>query len=203
VADIEAVIFDLGRVLVGWDISEGLWAELREVFGPPGAREPGGAGWEKLYDGYSRGKVPPRDFHREFCRLSGFDLDWETFVARWCDIFYTMDGMERLLADVRERVAVGLLSDTDPLHWAFVLEHYPWLRQIGKPALSFETGARKPEREAYLAAAGNLGRAPGACFFIDDLEANVLGAREAGMDAVQYVDEGELRRTLTSRGVLG
>jgi putative hydrolase of the HAD superfamily len=47
--------------------------------------------------------------------------------------------------------------------------------------------ARKPEPEIYEITLERLGGVePGACIFIDDIEANIEAARELGMSAVHY-----------------
>ena len=53
---------------------------------------------------------------------------------------------------------------------------------------SDEVGFRKPEREAYLITASQLDALPSECVFVDDLLANVEGARAAGMEAFQHQD---------------
>ena len=51
---------------------------------------------------------------------------------------------------------------------------------------SDEVGLRKPEPEIYLLAADRLEIAPQDCVFVDDLLANVEGARAVGMEAVLH-----------------
>jgi putative hydrolase of the HAD superfamily len=45
-------------------------------------------------------------------------------------------------------------------------------------------GAQKPHPRAYQAVLDELGEAPGACLFVDDLPVNVAGARDAGLHAL-------------------
>jgi putative hydrolase of the HAD superfamily len=49
---------------------------------------------------------------------------------------------------------------------------------------SSEVGTRKPERRIYELTVERLGVAPGRAVFLDDLEANVAGARAAGLQAI-------------------
>jgi putative hydrolase of the HAD superfamily len=49
-------------------------------------------------------------------------------------------------------------------------------------------GTRKPEPEIYAITLERLGLPASACVFLDDLEVNVEGAREAGMQGVVYRD---------------
>jgi HAD superfamily hydrolase (TIGR01509 family) len=51
---------------------------------------------------------------------------------------------------------------------------------------SYEVGIEKPDRRIYKITCQRLGVAPGEVVFLDDLEANVVAAREAGMRAVLF-----------------
>ena len=53
-------------------------------------------------------------------------------------------------------------------------------------------GMRKPDHEIYELTIERLGDGVEAaqCLFIDDIEVNIAAARELGMSAVHYVDNG-------------
>jgi putative hydrolase of the HAD superfamily len=61
----------------------------------------------------------------------------------------------------------------------------------------------KPEPRIYALAAQRLGLPPEECVFVDDLEANVNAAREAGMQGICYrIDLGHsLEAQLAELGV--
>jgi len=51
-------------------------------------------------------------------------------------------------------------------------------------------GVRKPDPEVFRRTAGLLGLGVGECVVVDDLAANVRGARQAGAVVVHHVDPG-------------
>ena len=199
---ISAVIFDLGRVLIDWDITQSIWDLIREEVGPTGDPGPRRQKWERLYAELATGRMTPEEFYRTLKKQVAMQVDYGQFVKSWCEIFFPMQGMEELFAEVEKRVAVGLLSDTDPIHWDYLPPLYPFLNRIKKPTLSFEIGWMKPAPEAYLAAARDVGFPPEQCFFTDDKPENIEGARRAGMDAELFTSAEELRRQLESRGII-
>lgn len=201
--DLQAVIFDLGRVLVGVDVSRGLWRRLLSTLEGQASDTPAGSAWREIYDRFATGRMPPKEFHDHVCRLLDEQIAYPDFVNKWCDVFHDLAGARGTLAALSGRVPIGLLSDTDPLHWRHVAEHYQWLAAIERPTLSFEIGVLKPDRRAYLAAAGNVGVEPANCLFIDDLDQNVTGAREAGMQGMLFVGHAELQAELERIGLLG
>lgn len=60
----------------------------------------------------------------------------------------------------------------------------------------------KPDPAAFVHVAGLLEADPRACLFVDDLPANVAGARRAGMRAEVFRSAEELRDLLVREGVL-
>lgn len=195
----EAVIFDLGGVLVDVDTTRGLWPRLAGT--APGELDLGRLVRDPLFLRLGRGRIEPRAFWLEVCRRLGEDWDFETFVALWCDIFSPKPDMEALFFEVAARVPVGLLSDTEPFHWPHLLERMPVLQAIPRPALSYRVGMLKPEPDFYRLAARNVGVPIERCFFVDDVQRNVDGARAVGMDAERFIDAATLRRQLRERGL--
>jgi putative hydrolase of the HAD superfamily len=53
-------------------------------------------------------------------------------------------------------------------------------------------GTRKPEPEIYALTLARLGLAAEDCAFVDDVEVNVVAAREAGMHAIHFRDTAQV-----------
>jgi putative hydrolase of the HAD superfamily len=76
------------------------------------------------------------------------------------------------------------------------------LRGYFKVALSScYLGLRKPDLAIYERALDILGRPQERILFIDDREENVAGALDAGMKAIQFKNEDQLRREFASLGL--
>lgn len=71
----------------------------------------------------------------------------------------------------------------------------------GRAFASAEFGARKPDTRVYTACMARLGMPPEATLFVDDQEANVDGARRAGLHGHHYRDLAGLRESLASSGL--
>ncbi|MHC4551833.1 MAG: HAD-IA family hydrolase [Planctomycetota bacterium] len=198
---IEAVIFDLGRVLVAIDNQ----AMVKELFSHIGTDDPQLAAKtmksSHMIDLCS-GRIDLEEFHRRMSAAYNSDLGFAEFKDLWCSIFYTMEGAEELLRELDGTVTLGLLSDTDAVHWNYIKNRWPWLEMIPRPTLSYAVGLIKPDPAIYLKAAANAETQPEKCLFIDDLEANVEGARAVGMTAVQFKNIALLRHFLRSCGLL-
>lgn len=65
--------------------------------------------------------------------------------------------------------------------------------------LSSDIGALKPAAEVYEYAALQLGVLPEECLMIDDLNANVVGAQQVGMQGIEYVSVAQLKGELARK----
>lgn len=202
-AAVQAIIFDLGRVLIDVKFNR----ESLEFFGV----NPEDKDMEKiltaafnnpLFRDYNMGKISTADFYRAFIKEHHLQMDFEIFKQKWCSVFAPIEGMEALFRQLRVRYPVGLLSDTDPLHWEYCLYHFPFLQLIEKPTLSYEIGALKPMPVCYLKAAEKVGYAPEQCLFIDDRPMNVQGAKKMGMVGIVFQNAGKLKEALRKYDIL-
>jgi FMN phosphatase YigB (HAD superfamily) len=67
-------------------------------------------------------------------------------------------------------------------------EYFPDIASgIDRLCFSYEVRATKPDPRAFLATLKNLTVAPESCVFTDDAETNVRGARDVGIDPIQFV----------------
>ena len=94
------------------------------------------------------------------------------------------DDVDESLDRWRGRYTLGILSDAMPSLPVF-LEQFGLLDRFAGAVFSTEIGATKPEPRMYRAILEALDADPADCLFIDDRDVNVLGARKAGMAAVQ------------------
>ena len=101
---IQAVIFDLGRVLVDIDLSRGLFRRLTQTRNEPPDAVLARLSGDDLFRRYCAGDLTPAAFHAEVNARLGMTLSFEEFASVWCDIFLPMAGMEALFAEIEARV---------------------------------------------------------------------------------------------------
>ncbi len=194
--DIEAVIFDLGRVLVQVDFSRILARfkgradlsklDFNRVTAQPWCRD------------FSRGRIDADHFYQQALSYVGLDIPKPAFKELWTGIFDVMPGMQELVAKTARYKNIGLLSDTDSWHWNYLLHTYPFLQQFKKPALSYKIGALKPHPLCYQRAAEYVDTPPERCLFIDDKPENIAGALSCGMQAWLFESGTRLYKQLIS-----
>jgi glucose-1-phosphatase len=105
---------------------------------------------------------------------------------------------------IRTDVTCAVLTNNNLI----VLRHFSRLypevaaRVHERACVSAEFGARKPEPNAYRRCLVRLGAEPAAAQFIDDSQANVEGARAAGLNGHRSDSAEDLAVALRSRGLL-
>lgn len=198
---IKAVIFDLGRVIVPFDFRRG-YARIAEMTGIPAAEIPGRIRPTGLVEKFETGRISARDFVRELSAVLGLACTYEEFCEIWSCIFLPETLIsEELLRAIASRYRLVLLSNTNTIHFEMIRAAYPLLRHFHAFVLSHEVGVMKPSPVIYKKAVEAAGCLPGECFFTDDIEEYVEGARIYGIDAVQFHSqtqiEAELRRRIS------
>ncbi len=199
---VKTIIFDLGGVIVPFDFAPAF--QRMEAWSGLGREE---IRARLLADGLSmkfeRGELSPEEFREELNRRLGAAASQSDFVEMWLSIFTPGKTLiaESLVASLAARYRVVLLSNTTSTHFDWLLPNTPHLRHMHGYVLSYAVGAAKPQPEIYAAAIGKALCEPGECFFVDDVIAYVEGARAAGIDAVQFTGEEQLRRDLAARGI--
>lgn len=191
----------MGNVLVSFDWARGYQA-LAELCSHSPAEVRRRIKESGLFDTMERGHIEAREAARRVGDLLGFDVPFERFREAWSSIF-SPEALfpEDLLAALRRQRRLLLLSNTDVIHYRWILEKYRLLQHFDGFVLSFETGSRKPEPEIYEHAIALAGCPAGEVFFADDRPENVDGALAVGVDAVQFQSIEQIRRDLSSRGL--
>jgi putative hydrolase of the HAD superfamily len=197
------IYFDLGKVLLDFDVSIAC-RQMSEVAGVSQEQVHEILYKQKLQYGYESGQLSTRQFYDRFCEQSGTRPDYDALIHAGSAMFELRVPMVPLVALLRAaRHRLGILSNTCEAHWDYVSDGrfriIPELFELN--VLSFRIGAMKPAAEIYLAAADLAQVSPDEVFFLDDREENVIGARDAGLDAVHFSTPQALARELRQRGV--
>jgi len=97
-----------------------------------------------------------------------------------------VDGAETVLAALRGRYRVGLLTDGPERAQLDKLERLGWTDAFDAVVVTGSVGAPKPDRRAFGAIGSELGVEPGETVYVgDDPDRDVAGAAAAGLTAVQ------------------
>src|SRR6185295_7527498 len=105
---------------------------------------------------YEAGKVTSREMYDRFCLQTGARLDFKRLALAASDIFEINTGAMAILGQLMAaECRLGLLSNTNEIHWDFVARgRYALIPEAFEVlALSFQIKAIKPEPRIFQAAA--------------------------------------------------
>lgn len=194
-----AIVFDLFGVIALTQTPE----DLRRIEAVAGARP--GAEAERLWEAYWALREPydagqpAADYWAAVAARTGTRLSEETVGALVEADMESWSHADPAMVELIGELAVGghtlgllsnIVADLVPI---FEAKHGDWLAHFKTLTYSCEIGVAKPDHRAYAIVADRLGVAPGDCLFLDDREANVLAAREAGMLAEVFRSPGQVR----------
>jgi putative hydrolase of the HAD superfamily len=200
---IKTVVFDFGNVLGFFDHRVATVRLARHSELPADAIH--ALLWDgPLEDDYEAGRISTTEFLqrvRATCRLSCSD---EVLCAAYADIFHAPnEEVVALLPRLKPRYHLLLASNTNDLHAKqFLSQFADSLRYFDGMVLSHVAGARKPTAAFFEYCQRRVNCAPHECVFIDDLPANVAGARAHGWHGVVYTSFEALCAELAALGII-
>jgi putative hydrolase of the HAD superfamily len=146
---------------------------------------------------FEAGRIGAEEFICRSCEAINYRGTTEQFRTAFQDIFRPNPAVCDLVRRLARRYRLVLASNTNELHAAHFRETFAdVLRHFAAIGLSYEAGARKPHRRFFEHCQKLAGCPPEECLFIDDLPANVEGARAFGWHAIRYADPAEFRSQL-------
>jgi putative hydrolase of the HAD superfamily len=200
--DADALLFDLGRVVLDIDFSKALacWAghagcevaRLTERFSP-----------DKSFKRHETGEISDAEFFAGLRASMGLELSDAQFLEGWNAIFAgEMPGIAPLLARAAQRLPLYAFSNTNGAHVEHLSRAYAGvLGHFREMFLSSTIGLRKPDAAAYDHVVKAIGLPASRIVFFDDLAENVEGARSRGLTAVHVKTPADVADVLAALGI--
>lgn len=195
----DAFIFDIGNVLLRFD-----YGRAHRALARAGAKAaPDMPALEALALRYERGLLDDPSFLRDLSGIFGGAVPGEALASAWQDIFEPNGPMWDVVSGLHGKFPLYLLSNTNSLQHAHIERRYEIFSKFAGGVFSYRAGMLKPEPEIYALAIRQFGVRPERTFYIDDLAANVEGARAAGLRAMLYDPDahGDFVAALRGHGV--
>jgi 2-haloacid dehalogenase len=184
---IEAVVFDIGNVLIGWNPERFYDAQIGE------ARR---KAMFAAIDLHAANDVIDSGgpFKSTFYDLADQHPEWGDEIRMWHDRWIEMaapaiDHSVRLLRALRANdVPVYALSNFGVETFAYAQTHYDFLNEFDCPYISGHMRVIKPDPTIYQMVEDDCGLATGALLFADDRSDNIAAAAERGWQTHLFTD---------------
>lgn len=194
--NIKTFIFDLGNVIVPVEIDRAL--KYFEDSGSLKGEELRGKALQiaesKLYH---RGEISSTDLFEAYKNSLGLRMEFDDFKNAWNSILLPEPILtEDFIQKLSEKYRLLILSDTNEIHFEFIKQNYAVMQYFDDFILSHEVGDEKPSPKMYRAAVEKAECTAAECFFTDDKKANIDGAINFGINAVQFISAGQFENHL-------
>jgi len=198
---IEVVLFDLGNVILPfthYQIAEKLsqFSQRKEFQDPQRI-------FFYLFDfekgavnGYEVGKISSIQFFKSLKKYLHLSLSFKKFIPIWNDIFTEDQGVSEIIRSLKGKKKLGLISNTNLLHFDYILSKFPVIRIFDKWILSHEVGFKKPDVHIFQKAMEWASVEPGKILLIDDMKKHVEVAVSLGMQGIHFISAQQLREEL-------
>jgi len=198
---VRAVIFDIGRVLIRIDVAramEGLasgtslspkelWLAIE--------KDPRWKDWQE-------GRISARDWHLRMKRRFGGPATFERFTEAWNLV---LDPEPILSSELFERLSknyrLALLSNTDPIHVAYMESTYDFFFYFPVRIYSCAIGAAKPNPLIYREALRACRIRAEEAVYVDDIAAYAEAAQRLGMAGIQFQSPTQLASAFQELGL--
>lgn len=199
---IEAVVFDIGGVLLDWDPRY----LYRELIDDPDEMERFLSEvctleWHAAHD---RG-VP---FEQSCAALAAEHPEHAELIWAWARrsedmVAGPIKETVEILRELRDGgVPLYALTNMEAETYPLRRDRYAFLQWFRGTVVSSAEGVIKPDPEIFRRLLDRFGLRAPTTLLIDDAARNVEAARAVGMQAVRYVGASELRRFLAARGLV-
>lgn len=200
---IRAIIFDLGNVLIGWDVYQ-LYNRLL----PDPATVDSFLEQVRFME-WNAKQDAGRPFHEGVAELSkefphyadliqAYDTHWEESLTP------PYDETVQIVRDLKqENWPLFLLSNFSMEKFEIVRKRYDFFNMFDDMIISGEHKTVKPEKTIFDITLRRIGYTAEECLFIDDSLPNIQTARNMGFRAIHYLSPTQLRAELIKLDIRG
>ena len=198
---IDTVISDLGQVLVRFD--NRLFFDRMTRYTNRSVEDIRRVTHENrdLLNRFDTGRLAPQEFYRLAVAALGAKVSYDDFYAAYNDVFSLERPVLAVMARLKPKYKLVLVSNTDPVRYAYIERRFPELLIFDAYVLSFRLGVMKPDPAIYREALARVGALPDGALFIDDLQENIDGAERLGIRGLLFRAGADFEADLRMAGV--
>jgi FMN phosphatase YigB (HAD superfamily) len=179
-----AIVFDLGKVLLDFDynIAARRIAARCTVSSDDINRF---IAQSPLLFRYETGLMTKAQFYQEVCAHTGFADDIEIFSGFFGDIFFPIEPMIALQANLRqEGYPTYIFSNTNDLAIWHIRRNFPFFANFDGYIYSYEHGAMKPDAKLYEVVERQCGFRGADILYLDDRPENIEAGAARGWQVI-------------------
>lgn len=145
---------------------------------------------------YETGKVVPESFWKDFKNNLDIDFAEEEIQKIFLNSYVLNYPMLELAEELKKKYKLVLLTNNYEDMFGFIKSKYGLEKYFDCLYSSSGIKDKKPNKGIFQFAIDDLKINPQEAIFIDDKEKNIVGAREAGINAIKFENIDQLKAAL-------
>jgi len=197
--EIKLCFFDLGSVLINVNIDKFFvsFSRLANISLETVLKK--SVSLKNVASEFNCGLIKPVDFYNKICNGFG-NISFKDFTDAYTNIFSLNEEIAFMATKLKEFVRLSIISNTDELHFEYILQHFPIMKLFESPTTSYQANILKPAKEIFLYALEKVQLTPAECIFIDDNVENIMAANEIKLKGIHFTKVEKLKNDLVNYG---
>jgi len=198
---IQVILFDLGNVILPFNHYQ-IGEKLSKLSNHKDFQNP-----DKIFsyifdlehgivNPYEEGKISSSEFFKTIREDLRLLISFNEFQPIWNDIFWENKEVTELICSLEGKKRLCLVSNTNPMHFDYILSKFPIIKKFEKWILSYEVGYKKPSLKIYECALKWASIKPKHILFIDDIKKHIDVAISMGMNGILFKSAEQLKKEL-------
>lgn len=155
-----------------------------------------------IVNSYEEGRVSTDEFFNIIKARYQLSITIDEFKGIWNPIFEEDQRVNDAIVYLKSKgYPCFLLSNTNELHFSYIINRYPIVHLLDEWILSFEVGVKKPDRRIYEAIFERMDVSPDEVFYVDDIADYVAAAARLGIRGMVFKDADSLWKTLKEHSI--
>ena len=154
---------------------------------------------DELFRQADYGFITAQEFRAQAADLLGVSV--EAFLRMMNNQYRRDETMLAGIKALRTRYKTALLSNANDAIIGELFTPQEQQELFDEVVVSSNVGMIKPQKELYELTAARLGVLPEECVMIDDIESNITGAKNAGMQGIVFENRQQYERELREMGI--
>lgn len=146
---------------------------------------------------YEEGRISSKDFFKKLKERYKLELEPGEFKEIWNDIFEEDPAVSEIILYLKQKgYPIFLLSNTNELHFSYVMERYPIIHHLDEWILSFEVGAKKPQEKIYDMIFERKSLERHEVLYIDDIPDYIKAAAGYGIPGIVFREAADIWKVI-------
>lgn len=125
------------------------------------------------------------------------EVEPDEFEDIWNNIFEEDPAVSQIIMYLKNKgYPIYLLSNTNEMHFSYIMERYPIIHHLDEWILSFEVGAKKPHQRIYDIIFEKKALERHEVLYIDDIPEYISAAADYGIPGIVFKEASDIWKVI-------